>query len=106
MTRLNIERKGLGINFDKKGQAQILVWAPEKESVYVSLNDGEKIDLQRDEAGYWHGVSSNINDGTNYTFVIDGKPLPDPASVYQPDGVFESSRAIDLDSYQWMDTDW
>lgn len=106
MTRLNIERKGLGINFDKKRQAQILVWAPEKESVYVSLNDGEKIDLQRDDVGYWHGVSSNINDGTNYTFVIDGKPLPDPASVYQPDGVFESSRAIDLDSYQWMDTDW
>ncbi len=42
-----------------------------------------------------------------YAFIIDGSTrVPDPASRYQPEGVFGDSQLVDPDSFAWMHNEW
>ena len=67
----------------------------------------ERISLIKKEYGYWETTTNAIKEGTRYKLSIDGKdPLPDPASLSQPDGVHGESEAINLNSFNWTDTDW
>ena len=44
--------------------------------------------------------------GTDYVFVLDGAPLPDPASRWQPEGIRGPSRLLDAGAFTWTDKDW
>ena len=58
---------------------------------------GEKIELQKQEYGYWQAVSDKIKPGTEYKFSVSGnKAFPDPASLAQTHGVHEPSTAIEI----------
>ena len=40
--------------------------------------------------------------GDRYTYVLDGeRPLPDPASRFQPDGVHGPSQVVDPGAFAW-----
>ena len=70
------------------------VWAPHARAVALRLGDH---DLDLDHAGY--GVYEAIapaQAGDDYWFVLDGRPLPDPCSRWQPDGIRGPSRIVDL----------
>jgi len=70
------------------------VWAPHARAVALRLGDQ---DLDLEHAGY--GVYEAIapaQAGDDYWFVLDGRPLPDPCSRWQPDGVRGPSRIVDL----------
>jgi maltooligosyltrehalose trehalohydrolase len=57
--------------------------------------------------GYWTHTAEGFEPGTTYMFELDGKETkPDPASHYQPDGVFGPSQVIDHDTFQWSDRGW
>lgn len=84
------------------------VWAPRAENVRLNL-DGERFDMRSSSRGWW--VSDQIKvAGTRYGFeLFDGKswsnPLPDPRSLFQPDGVHGLSEVIDP-SFAWTDISW
>lgn len=43
----------------------------------------------------------------DYAFRLDGgKPLPDPRSPHQPDGVHGRSRSVDHSAFSWTDSRW
>lgn len=72
------------------------VWAPRAHQVKV-LVDGEALPMAalpgRD--GWW-SAERELAAGSRYAFSLDdGAPLPDPRSLWQPDGVHSASAAVD-----------
>ncbi|RKT56291.1 malto-oligosyltrehalose trehalohydrolase [Saccharothrix australiensis] len=77
------------------------VWAPHHERVAVRV-DGQDHEMTAGDGGWWHSPV----DGTDYAFVLDGDPLPDPRSRWQPHGVHEASRVYDHSAFEWTDGSW
>lgn len=97
--------KKIGINF-KDFIAEVRVWAPHVSEVSIKLVDKNiDIPLKKADLGYWELNTNQIVKGDNYKLVVEGKEFPDPASVYQPEGVHGFSKAIDLTNFLWSDDD-
>ena len=57
------------------------------------------------EPGYW-GADSVLGHGTDYGYSIDGGPLlPDPRSVWLPQGIHGPTRVFDP-AFEWTDGAW
>ena len=82
------------------------VWAPNAKGIAVIV-DGGNTPLGRGERGWWTGRVESAGPGTDYAFSIDnGKPLPDPRSPWQPNGVNGPSRLVDHSRFAWTDRNW
>jgi maltooligosyltrehalose trehalohydrolase len=44
--------------------------------------------------------------GTDYRYVLDDQPFPDPVSRHQPEGVHGPSRVVDPSAFRWRDAEW
>ncbi|HET6534413.1 MAG TPA: malto-oligosyltrehalose trehalohydrolase [Actinoplanes sp.] len=82
------------------------VWAPEK-TVKLHLYGTDR-DMERGADGWWRLDVPAAGPGTDYGFVLpDGdRPLPDPRSMWQPDGVHGLSRVYDHAAFRWSDGGW
>lgn len=90
-------------------QTVFRVWAPLARSVAVQFEgDAERVELCPLSCGYFEGVVPRpLEDGFRYRFCLDGeRVLPDPASRWQPDGVFGPSAVLRPDLFQWTDEGW
>ncbi len=89
------------------GGTRFEVWAPSAGAVSVEL-EGRSVALQPEQAaGTWVGFVDDIGHGDRYRFRLDdGDPLPDPASGWQPDGVFGASAVVDAARWAWTDEGW
>lgn len=107
---LNISKRSLGIVLNDRGSAEVTLWSPLAQKVELVVGDGnaaETIPLQKQELGFWHTTTAKVKAGTRYKFSIDDKdPLPDPASLFQPEGVHQHSVVVNLDQYTWKDQSW
>ncbi|MGA2319378.1 MAG: malto-oligosyltrehalose trehalohydrolase [Solirubrobacteraceae bacterium] len=86
------------------GEACFRVWAPRAQRVAVRLR-GEDHALK--DAG--HGVHERLlaaSAGEDYWIVLDGTPLADPCSRWQPAGIRGPSRVLDTREFEWSDRDW
>jgi maltooligosyltrehalose trehalohydrolase len=79
------------------------VWAPDRERVQVRV-DGRVHPMTRNDRGWWHADVS----GEEYAFLVDDDEtlLPDPRSLWQPNGVFGPSRRYDHSAFAWSDQSW
>lgn len=84
------------------------VWAPLAKDVEIEVEGKvERLPLVKGDFGYWHLTKDKIAEGTRYKISIDGnQPLPDPASLSQPDGVHGASQAINLNGFVWNEKAW
>lgn len=80
----------LGAIAAKDGSCEFNLWAPHAGTVQVRLVDGGRIvELEPQTHGYHHAIVPNIAPGTRYLYRLsDGKERADPASRFQPQGVF------------------
>lgn len=101
----NTEKRTLGLNLLTSDTAEFLVWAPFASSMSIDINDRE-IKLEKKEAGYWSSELIDISAGNKYKLIKDNQYFPDPASLYQPDGVHGHSQVTNLKSYEWKDSQW
>jgi maltooligosyltrehalose trehalohydrolase len=69
------------------------VWAPQAGSLAVRVGGNEHALAAEEDATWSARVPAQVGD--DYVFVLDGKPLPDPCSRFQPEGVRGSSRIVD-----------
>jgi len=107
MNQIEIQNRSLGVNFNTGEQASISVWAPKAEKVAMALSDNTTVPLQKEEFGYWTTQTYKLQPGELYKFVLDdNQPLPDPASVSQPQGVHGFSQALNLKDFNWTDGNW
>jgi maltooligosyltrehalose trehalohydrolase len=53
--------------------------------------------MRRHDDGWWRADEPDAVAGTDYSFVLDGHDtaLPDPRSLWQPEGVHGPSRVYD-----------
>jgi maltooligosyltrehalose trehalohydrolase len=75
------------------GTTEFRVWAPRAGSISLRLGDR---DVALGDAGY--GIYEAVTEagpGDDYLYVLDGRPLPDPASRWQPAGIRGPSRIVD-----------
>ncbi|HET9518000.1 MAG TPA: malto-oligosyltrehalose trehalohydrolase [Actinoplanes sp.] len=82
------------------------VWVPEKA---VSLQvDGTVREMQRGDDGWWRLDVPSAAAGTDYSYVLDDHDggLPDPRSMWQPEGVHGPSRVYDHSAFPWSDGAW
>ncbi|HEX8977731.1 MAG TPA: malto-oligosyltrehalose trehalohydrolase [Solirubrobacteraceae bacterium] len=74
------------------GRTEFRVWAPRAERIVLAI-EGREISLT--DAG--HGVYEAVAEagpGTDYRYLLDGEPLPDPGSRFQPEGLRGPSRVV------------
>jgi maltooligosyltrehalose trehalohydrolase len=85
------------------------VWAPQASQVRLRL-DGQDVRLapDPDRGGWWRGDAPHARPDADYAYLLDDdeQPLPDPRTLWQPDGVHGPSRRYDHDAYQWSDQQW
>lgn len=106
MHGVNITKRTVGVNFNTAGEAEIHVWSPEAKRLELSVH-GKHYPLQKTADGFWKLNTPELKPGDLYRFLLDGeKELPDPASLFQPDGVHGASCATDLQKFAWSDENW
>lgn len=81
------------------------LWAPFAKHVQLHI-DGKAWQPEKLEYGYYSITLPDIQEGTTYRYSLDnGKPMPDPASRHQPQGVHGPS-AVSGAAFNWTDEDW
>jgi maltooligosyltrehalose trehalohydrolase len=97
----------VGANF-QGGSCSFTVWAPYHKQVKLLLtSENEQLDMQQAGDGYFTLQTHRAKPSDTYLYQLDGgKTKPDPASHYQPKGVFGASAVIDHASYVWGDAGW
>ena len=83
------------------------VWAPYAGRVRLSI-DAETLEMQQRGGGWWTTTEPLPVGEVDYGYLLDDdeKPLPDPRSRWQPDGVHARSRTFDAAAYAWTDGAW
>jgi len=83
------------------------VWAPAQKSLELSLRSGgekRKLVLEKEDRGYF-SVTAKGREGDTYSYIIDGRETPDPASRFQPYGVNGASMVVSP-QFSWEDNGW
>jgi len=76
------------------GQVQFRAWAPRARQLAVRLDGGREQEMREAGGGVWE-ARVEARPGQDYWLVLDGRPLPDPCSRWQPDGLRGPSRVVD-----------
>lgn len=101
--------KDVGAMYNEKGECRFRVFAPLKDKVELQIVHPfqKRIAMQKDASGNFSTTIADAPPGLRYQYVIDdGTPMPDPASRYQPEGVFGASEAVDHNLFRWTDAQW
>jgi maltooligosyltrehalose trehalohydrolase len=90
------------------GGCRFTVWAPRVSSLHVALMDsGRRVQLQQCGRGYYSGTVQDVSPGTRYRFILnDQQERADPASRFQPEGVFGPSEIVNPSAFRWTDHQW
>ncbi|MBN1595410.1 malto-oligosyltrehalose trehalohydrolase [candidate division FCPU426 bacterium] len=98
----------VGAHFLQNQTCAFTVWAPQAKHVRLQLYSPARklIPMIKTENGYWQ-ATAKVAGKTLYAYVLDNKkPLPDPASHYQPRGVHGPSQTVRHDVFPWKDQRW
>ena len=89
------------------------VWAPRPKEIALVLEGGpgsggrgRVVRLKEEADGYFSALVPRAAAGTFYRYLVDGRPLPDPASRFQPEGPEGPSMVVDPGAFAWSDHDW
>lgn len=95
----------VGAFYHDSDKTSFVVWAPLADVVEVVV-DKRAFPMKKDERGYWSVTREPVRPGARYRFRLDGgDALPDPASLFQPDGVHGDSEVVDR-HFVWSDHEW
>lgn len=98
-----------GTVYAEDGACTFSVWAPLKKKMILHLVDPQerKVEMTKDESGYFYTRLEDVAPGTKYFFMPEGEnDIPDPASHFQPLGVKGPSEVVDHHAFVWEDGDW
>src|SRR5947209_8471537 len=88
------------------GSIRWRVWAPRARRVdLVLMGHGRRrsIPMEGEEPGYFGHTEANIAEGQRYAYRLDNGPeRPDPASLWQPDGIHAPSAVLRPEHFPWV----
>lgn len=99
----------IGADYIGNGTCKFVVWAPMLRSMAVNIVYPTEriISMKQEKRGYWRALADDVYPGTLYFYNLDcNRNRPDPASMFQPEGVHGHSQIIDHNSFMWEDKDW
>src|SRR5215470_13061201 len=88
------------------GRCEFCVWAPQAKKVAVRMIDksNECLELSPEPHGYHYGATEGLSSNARYRYLLDGgKERSDPASRFQPEGVYGPSQIDDGQNFPWED---
>ncbi len=87
----------LGATYLSENQTEFLLYAPYAEAVELVIGapGGFKQAMLRQEKGYFHCIAQNVPPGSLYWYRFNQQCYADPASRFQPEGIFGPSQVID-----------
>src|ERR1700753_122474 len=91
--------------FVHEGGCRFRVWAPEKETVLLEIQ-GKRLPMSKDGHGYFSIEVPGVGHGERYSYQLGAATWADPASAYQPEGVYGPSAVVDHRSFKWSDNSW
>ncbi len=62
--------------------------------------------MNSDSGNYWKASVENLKPGERYYYLLNGERRADPASNYQPEGIFGPSVIIDHSDFKWEDAEF
>ena len=98
----------VGAHYQDKS-CEFVVWAPNASKVALVLTGKNELHAMEKAGaeGYWKLALDGVKPGREYMYQLDGQALlPDPASFFQPHGVFGPSSVVDHGSFAWRDGSW
>ena len=91
---------------------QFRLWAPSARRVDLVI-DGQanrtslRQELAATRDGWFETLARGIGPGARYRFRIDDElDIPDPASLFQPEGVTGPGEILDPRAFTWPQSDW
>ncbi|HET6551422.1 MAG TPA: hypothetical protein VFG79_23345, partial [Solirubrobacter sp.] len=100
MSEFPFERR-LGAVPLRHGGTEFRVWAPAPERLALRIGGA---DHALAPAGYdIYEATVDAGAGDDYELVVNGTPLPDPCSRWQPHGLRGPSRIVDPFAFEWTD---
>ena len=101
-------RYPVGAEAQPDGSTHFRVWAPNLGSFACASSAGRRsraTSRSSEKAdGYYSALVDDAGAGTRYRYRLDGDPLADPASRFQPDGPFGPSEVVDPARFRWEQT--
>jgi maltooligosyltrehalose trehalohydrolase len=77
------------------------------ELVLIDQTGRQAHALQREPRGHFCLERARVAEGQRYAFRLDGGPeRPDPASLWQPEGVHRPSAVVRPERFHWSDAAW
>jgi len=99
MHRFGPARAGDGYDFR--------LWSPGSAVAALHIEGRDPIPMRALPLGHFGIHVPGVAPGARYTLSInDGPAFPDPASMYQPDGVHGPSEVVDVKDFPWTDQEW
>ena len=100
--------KRVGADYLGENRCEFIVWGPLLSSLSLQIVSPANfiVPMVKDEQGYWKAVVDNVSPGTLYFYKLGNCDRPDPASTFQPQGVFGPSQVLDHNTFQWKDESW
>ena len=80
------------------------LWAPRPAAIRLLLEGREAIEMEPVGAGFWE-LTLEAPPGTRYRYLVDGDPIPDPASRWQPEDAHGWSAVVSAE-FSWSDGSW
>ncbi len=102
------EQRQIGAIPSGRGPCHFCVWAPHAKDLQIEIVTPEprSISLEKDARGYFRGKAPGVRPGSRYFVRMeDWDRYPDPASRFQPEGVFGPSEVVDT-QFAWKDHKW
>jgi maltooligosyltrehalose trehalohydrolase len=90
------------------GACDFTIWAPFAKDVEVQLvRENRVLKLDPNDQGYFRARVHDIGHDSLYFLRLDNKVhRGDPASRFQPEGVFGPSSIMDTSAFSWDDHEW
>ncbi len=102
------QKTNVGVTRLGETRYQFRVWAPHVEVMHLHLfTPREKcLPMMPEANGYYQIEVDNLGPGVLYKYQLaEGRERPDPASVFQPDGVHGPSQIVES-KFPWKDEGW
>ncbi|MGE5806732.1 MAG: malto-oligosyltrehalose trehalohydrolase, partial [Ignavibacteria bacterium] len=106
----------IGAELFKNKGVHFRVYAPKRKEASVVIGEtfekvnrenGKVYKLESESNGYFSGLIKDASAGNLYKYLFEDNSLyPDPASFFQPYGPHGPSEIIDLDNFNWSDSEW
>jgi maltooligosyltrehalose trehalohydrolase len=92
------------------GSVRWRVWAPRARQVELVLLDAGRrrtFPMEAEARGFFRLTRADIPEGQRYAYRLHGGPeRPDPASLWQPEGVHGPSAVVRPERFAWTDRGW